>query len=269
LTGNVNGKLNGVNVTPSCQQRMQDGVWNLLGQLMKLFPAIYLWIHTENRQLYLTASTYLSSRAFPSSILSPTPSLLFSPSTNPILLPGIDSLNHARGQRISWVVACSKENGITAGLPCRPEKLKQPTVSLVLHTPSIPGQELFNNYGKKPNSELILGYGFSIPQNPDDTIVLKIGGTEGKKWEVGRKAWGADGVWQEILALVAQDPESESSYDDHLEAAGVLADMIQTLLDRLPPTKGEYDRVEMRPEVALMLHDYIEGEYFGCRYCGQ
>ena len=56
-------------------------------------------------QEYLTASTYLSSRAFPSTLLSETPSLVSSPSSYPILLPGVDSLNHARAQPVSWVVS--------------------------------------------------------------------------------------------------------------------------------------------------------------------
>ncbi|KAF8076675.1 SET domain protein [Lyophyllum atratum] len=208
------------------------------------------WGNKFSWEAYLTAATFLSSRAFPSSLLSPTPSLLSSPHTKPVLLPGIDALNHARGQPVSWVVSYPKSTNNAS---------ETPSISLVLHNPSSQGQELVNNYGAKPNSELILGYGFSLPQNPDDTIVLKIGGIDGKKWEVGRSARGVDGLWNEVLRSIQQDPESTPNYEDQLDAAGALLDMLQALLDRLPSDR-EGQRVEMRPEVALMLHNYVEGQ---------
>ncbi|RDB19824.1 Ribosomal lysine N-methyltransferase set10 [Hypsizygus marmoreus] len=202
-------------------------------------------------EAYLTAATYLSSRAFPSSLLSPTPSLQSSPTTKPVLLPGIDSLNHARGQPVSWVV--SYPDATVADK-------ESPSIALVLHTPATRGQELLNNYGAKPNSELILGYGFSLSNNPDDTIVLKVGGINGKKWEVGRSARGADGLWDEIVHSIKHDPESPPNYEDHLDAAGALLDMIQTMLDRLPSDQWDHSHVDIRPEVAVMLHDYVEGQ---------
>ena len=59
----------------------------------------------------------------------------------------------------------------------------EPALALVLHTPTSRGHELLNNYGPKPNAELILGYGFALPHNPDDTIVLRLGGagTQGRR----------------------------------------------------------------------------------------
>ncbi|KAG6817890.1 hypothetical protein H0H87_001722 [Tephrocybe sp. NHM501043] len=200
-------------------------------------------------EFYLTASTYLSSRAFPSSLLSRTPTLLSSPDTKPVLLPGIDSLNHGRKEPVSWVVTYPEASAHSSN---------SPKISLVLHRPSTQGQELLNNYGAKPNSELILGYGFALEQNPDDTIVLKIGGTNGKKWEIGRSAQGAEGLWNEVLSSVQQSAES-SNYEDQLDAAGALLDMLQALIDRLPPQKDN-QKVEMRPEVALMLNSYVEGQ---------
>jgi hypothetical protein len=177
-----------------------------------------------------------------------------SPSTQPILLPGIDSLNHARGQPVSWVVTYPDTPGIKA------ESKETPNISLVLHTPAAPGQELLNNYGAKPNSELILGYGFSLSNNPDDTIILKIGGMDGKKWEVGRSARGVEGLWDEIVRSISPDPESSPTYEDHLDAAGALEDMIQTLLDRLPMNnRGDPG---IRPEVASMFQDYVEGKNY-------
>lgn len=147
---------------------------------------------------------------------------------------------------MSWVVSYPNEI----------ESKGAPSISLVLHTHAVTGQELLNNYGAKPNSELILGYGFSLPDNPDDTIILKIGGIDGKKWEVGRSGSGVDGLWDEILQSIRQDPTSSPTYEDYLDATGALEDMIQAVLDRLPT--GTH--AGLRAEVADMLQNYVEGE---------
>ncbi|TFK92891.1 SET domain-containing protein [Polyporus arcularius HHB13444] len=223
---------------------------------------------------YLTASTYLSSRAFPSTVLSSTPSLVATPTSHPVLLPGIDSLNHARGHPVSWVVSTADVSG--------------PSIALVIHSPTPSGSELLNNYGPKPNSEFILGYGFSLPNNPDDTIVLKIGGPStgrssesassseaskadaARRWEVGRNARGAEPVWEAVLAAVIaqsadddemdeEGDEDEPSVEDELCAADMLAEMIQSLYDRLPPFPPA-NAAEIRPDVLLMLDHYLEGQ---------
>lgn len=128
----------------------------------------------------------------------------------------------------------------------------------MLHVSTPQGEELFNNYGPKPNAELILGYGFSLPNNPDDTIVLKIGGmpTQSQdKWEIGREARGVQPVWEAVVAAVSEDPE-DVTVEDELQAADMLGEMAQNLFERLPQQRTE----DLRPEVALMLHHYLEGE---------
>lgn len=64
---------------------------------------------------------------------------------------------------------------------------------------------MFNNYGPKPNSELLLGYGFVLPNNPEDTIVLKLGGSE-KRHEIGRDA----GRWAMADATAAAKAQAAS-----------------------------------------------------------
>ncbi|KIM46435.1 hypothetical protein M413DRAFT_24163 [Hebeloma cylindrosporum] len=177
------------------------------------------WGELFTWEKYLTSATYLSSRAFPSTLLSPNPSLVSSPSTQPILIPGVDALNHARGHPVSWLVTFPDDKGSTDGSP-------PPIISLVIHSSGVRGQELFNNYGPKPNSELILGYGFSIAHNPDDTIVLKIGGIGGNKWEIGRNAQGVDGLWKEILSNFCQPSQEGPTYEDVLDASGTLQEMV-------------------------------------------
>lgn len=221
------------------------------------------------REKYLTASTYLSSRAFPSTLLASTPSLIATPSSHPVLLPGIDSLNHARAHPVSWVVSSPIVDGST-----------QQHISLIIHTPAPKGAELLNNYGPKPNSELILGYGFSLPNNPDDTIVLRIGRAPSASvppnrvntWEVGRNARGAEPVWEAVLAAnavrAAASAEDDEDYEDdtpaadaenELFAAQTLAEMAEHLHDRLPPFPP-VRAAEMRPEVVQMLEHYREGQ---------
>ncbi|KAL0059859.1 hypothetical protein AAF712_013341 [Marasmius tenuissimus] len=212
-----------------------------------------VWGDAFTWETYLTATTHISSRAFPSSLLSENPTLTASPSTEPVLLPGIDSLNHARGKPVSWVVTYPKDDD---------PRVKTPTISLVIHYPASSSDEIHNNYGAKPNSELILGYGFSISENPDDTILLKVGGggPDARRWEVGRKARGADGLWNEILSFMVPKLE-EASYEDHLDAAGMLTDMVEQLISRLPPLgKRDFDPDAVRPEVVKMFQDYIEGQ---------
>ncbi|KAG7097316.1 hypothetical protein E1B28_004677 [Marasmius oreades] len=209
------------------------------------------WGTAFSWELYRTATTHVSSRAFPSSLLSRNPSLSTSPSIEPILLPGIDSINHARGKPVSWVVTYPNHES-----PSTP-----PTISLKIHYPVSAGDEIFNNYGVKPNSELVLGYGFSISENPDDTILLKVGGggVHAKRWEVGRQARGADGLWAEILSFISEN--EDATYEDHLDASAMLTDMVDRLTSQLPPLKNKsFDPNTVRPEVVKMYHDYIEGQ---------
>ncbi|KAF8663378.1 hypothetical protein AX16_000953 [Volvariella volvacea WC 439] len=218
----------------------------LVGKLNPAWGQAYTWDY------YLSAATYLSSRAFPSSLLSPAPTLEYSPSTEPVLIPGVDALNHARGEPVSWSVIYPD------GSPERHPK--RPYIALVHHNPVRSGQEIFNNYGAKPNSELILGYGFALPHNPEDTIVLKIGGiADGQKWEVGRNAANAEGLWNEILTTVSDPAYAE--YENMLDSAGMLTEMVQTQLDRLPQ-ESELDVPPdgVHPEVVTMLHHYLKGQ---------
>ncbi|KAH9915320.1 SET domain-containing protein [Fomitopsis serialis] len=230
-------------------------------QCQELFSAANSpWGSEFTWERYLTAATYLSSRAFPSTLLSPEPSLVPTSTSHPILLPGVDALNHARAHPVSWVVSATSPvsySELNVGLSENSQ-----SISLVLRTGTQSGHELFNNYGPKPNAELILGYGFSLPHNPDDTIVLKIGGAapgsgSQPKYEVGRDASGAELVWGAILAAICEDPE-EVTVEDELDAAEMLVEMAEDLRNRLPQPRAAAQ--DLRPEVATMLEHYLEGQ---------
>ena len=171
------------------------------------------------------------------------------PSTEPVLIPGLDLLNHARGAAVTWSVTYPVPNS-----PGRPSEAL-PLISLVLHNPAEARQEIYNNYGPKPNSELILGFGFSMENNPEDSVILKVGGVNGERWTVGRQGRGVEGLWEEILGWVGSEGEEEES-EDLAEAADVLMEMTENFLDRIPQAEAQGLR---RSEVAIMYSDYIEG----------
>jgi len=144
------------------------------------------------------------------------------------------------------------------------------SVNLVLHTSTEAGGEILNNYGHKPNSELILGYGFALSPNPSDTIVLQIGvggpnANQGgrKKFEIGKNASGAEPMWNEILILDALNSEAaERTYEDYLRGAENLANMLFELLDKLPKV-GDirlHQDVRSTSEPMKMLEYYVQGQ---------
>lgn len=223
------------------------------------------------RERFLTAATHLSSRAFPSTLLSPSPSLVQQPDSYPVLIPGVDALNHARAQPVSWVV--------TAPSSASTANTSHGSISLVTHSASKAGSEIFNNYGAKPNSELLLGYGFTLPANPEDTIVLKIGGGSGGgsnstavQHEVGRAGRGAASVWSAIEAAVkvAQEDEDEEvpEWRIILDCAELLRTMTESLLARLPRLGGlsapdvvpEKGLGTLRGDVVEMIAHYVSGQ---------
>ncbi|KDQ15519.1 hypothetical protein BOTBODRAFT_31834 [Botryobasidium botryosum FD-172 SS1] len=209
-----------------------------------------------NWERYLSASTYLSSRAFPSTLLSENPSITSSDSSHPVLLPIVDSLNHARGHQVSWVVSPIQKTEFAPG----DHVSKNLQINLIIRSPTAAREQLFNNYGPKPNAELLLAYGFVIPDNPDDTIVLKLGGSD-KRWEVGREAKGIEGVWDEVKSRLSQDAESEEEegWAVSLDVAEMLEEMVWQLVKALPKLE-ERNQEGVRSEVALMVRIYVKGQ---------
>lgn len=134
------------------------------------------------------------------------------------------------------------------------------SLSLVARTAVDEGAEIFNNYGAKPNSELLLGYGFTLPDNPDDTIVLKIGGgADAPRHEVGRGARGADSVWDILVdALKTYGEEEAPEWQTVLDGADMLRSMTEALLARLPsvPVSGA-----LRADIADMIGHYVSGQH--------
>ena len=130
------------------------------------------------RHLFLWATTIFTSRSFSSRALAPqegrywttyktrldgsrqaVPLDLSNTPTEdfkfPVLFPGIDVLNHSNDAKVDWTFAPNHFSIITNDLIAD-------------------GDEVFNNYGPKGNDELLLGYGFCMPGNPDDAVALTL-----------------------------------------------------------------------------------------------
>ncbi|KAG8722402.1 hypothetical protein FRC09_006297, partial [Ceratobasidium sp. 395] len=250
------GMLEGSNLHPATLRRLQEWQteWEQCLEALRLVDVELAPLFTWER--YLAAATYLSSRAFPSTLLSSSPTNASPESSHPVLLPGIDSLNHRRAAPVSWISTTSEN--------CN-------TLDLVLHDPIPAGAECFNNYGPKPNAELILGYGFALPHNPDDTILLSLAASnsaETSMVEIGRGAKNAERLWELVMSKVAiifdQDPSAEDeagqTWQIELETAETIIDLTEKRFQRLPEMKLGVEGV--RQEVVEMVEYYLEG---GCQ----
>ncbi|GES60660.1 SET-domain-containing protein [Aspergillus terreus] len=103
-------------------------------------------------QLYLWAATIFSSRGF-------TSDLFTSQNENgpfPVLYPVLDIFNHRVGAKVNWHF----HNGDFD--VCLEERVEQ-------------WQQVFNNYSQKGNEDLLMGFGFCIPDNPYDRVAVRLG----------------------------------------------------------------------------------------------
>ncbi|GAB1526909.1 hypothetical protein RhiTH_010083 [Rhizoctonia solani] len=215
-------------------------------------PATTLFLQARYRDHYLQAATHLSSRAFPSTILSNTPSNVSSKLSHAVLLPGIDSLNHKRAIPVSWVANVS-------------EPTTSSTLDLLIHERVPAGMECFNNYGPKPNSELMLGYGFALPLNPDDTILLSLATSntsQSSMVEIGRDAKNAEHLWKLVIYKISELGGDEGPVNDweiELEAAETIMSLTEQRMERLPDVTGAGD-IDVRQQVLEMIEYYLEGQ---------
>ena len=130
---------------------------------------------------------------------------------------------------------------------------------------------MFNNYGPRSNEELLLAYGFVIPDNPDDTVVLRLGGgVSGEKQQklsasrldaserffLRRDGQIPDALVGVMKILLAPEGESDSdSIETELDAVGELGGMLEDKLEKL--TAGTHGQSgEVRAEVRSMIEEY-------------
>jgi hypothetical protein len=76
----------------------------------------------------------------------------------PVLFPVLDLANHNSDVRVTWFSNAHTE----------PQDL-----TIIVESEIPEGQQIFNNYAPKNNTELLLGYGFCIPGRDEVTITFK------------------------------------------------------------------------------------------------
>ncbi|KAK6533189.1 hypothetical protein TWF281_007341 [Arthrobotrys megalospora] len=154
-------------------------------------------------ELYLRAATIYTSRSFPSKLVgiaTNTPADKPTESSDdtdfPVLIPLVDILNHKPNTKIIW----------------------EPTsISFSLRTPeNLPlGSQVFNNYGPKGNEELLMGYGFVIPENPTDSLAMKFTvsprGPAADVWELRKLKQ----KWTEVFHLTKSTDLGEEDGDNY------------------------------------------------------
>ncbi|KAI5481575.1 lysine methyltransferase [Pseudohyphozyma bogoriensis] len=208
-------------------------------------------------ELYLWASTMLSSRAFPSSLIDGDTS---DEALTPILFPGIDALNHQYGKQLSWNTDVHSPTGEIPG-----------KMSVVLDEEVAAGEQVFNTYGAKPNEELLLGYGFTTPSNAGDVVALKLSlppyspslsstlsklGLSNLRHFVPRSGVLPPELFAQMRLLVADKDERDEldAKANAIPEGGSRGD----LLDFRPTPSSGSGRV--RPEVRAMVQEYRQGQ---------
>ena len=163
--------------------------------------ASWLSLQEDRLELYRWAASAHSSRAFP-------PSLLNLPSEEgPVLIPGLDLLNHARAHPVTWS---------TDGTH----------VHMSTHYPISQGSQVYNNYGPKSNQELLASYGFTLPGSQDDFLSLKLSGSDQTHhWRLDHPA-APESLIADIAAQLPPKKEDESD----LEHRGSVLETLEVLL---------------------------------------
>ncbi|EHY57691.1 hypothetical protein HRR83_005401 [Exophiala dermatitidis] len=118
-----------------------------------------------------------------------------------VLLPLVDISNHKPGAKVEWQARYS-------------------FVGLQVLEPYESGQEIFNNYGPRDNETLLVAYGFTIPDNPFDHVVISIRAPPGSPLEIARK-------WQPDLR---SDPERRCFIFTHQHPQSTSARSLETAL---------------------------------------
>ncbi|RYC61509.1 hypothetical protein CHU98_g4720 [Xylaria longipes] len=104
-------------------------------------------------ELFLWAATVFSSRGFSSDLLTTTKE---AKGSFPVLYPVLDIFNHRIGAKVGWQFSKGDYN-------------------LYLEEQVEQGQQIFNNYSPKGNEDLLMGFGFCIPDNPYDQVAVRLG----------------------------------------------------------------------------------------------
>lgn len=165
-----------------------------------------------------------------------------------------------------------------------------PSISLVSSSICEAGSQLFNNYGAKPNEELLLGYGFVLNPNPDDIVNLRLGtaslpepinetlqskGLDARERFELRRNGEVDTRLLEIMRVLLGGGSEEDEVDNddehplhekeeremqlELDVLGMLGGMLEDKLEKLR-TGSKVEVVDARAEVRRMCAVYRQGK---------
>ena len=152
------------------------------------------------------------------------------------LVPGLDLTNHKLNQPVSWESPPAASSASSADSETAPSPAHTCLdVSFRTLEGLEEGSEVFNNYGARPNEELLFSYGFTIRNNVNDAVLVSlVTGQEGQasqtqKHYVKRSSEG--GVPLELLHALAQmsgatddDDEDERGEASEKEHSGEAAE---------------------------------------------
>ncbi|KAK7202762.1 hypothetical protein BZA70DRAFT_312896 [Myxozyma melibiosi] len=164
-------------------------------------------------ELYLWACTVLTSRSFPSKIVFNT-AAEEEDSSYPVLIPLVDSLNHYPRTPVVWNVDPS-------------------SFALAAATTIEEGREIFNNYGPKGNEELLMGYGFCLPDNEFDLVSLKL---------------RLPNLTPDQIAILQTSPDTENSGIFYLTLAHPLPDSLVRLFCVNVANEAELEHMKSNTE---------------------
>lgn len=169
-------------------------------------------------------SSVSTSRAFPPVMVSSPDEQVPRSLVGPVLLPGMDIFNHARGVPVTWRYPflpdtnSSKQPSSSTAVDSNIEDAQRRRgVALELGYRVPAGEQVFNCYGGKSNEEFLCGYGFVLPEGADDQLTLVLGsgndsstnGGGGVKTE--RKGADMHGVMADSDLVDAGHPSASAS----------------------------------------------------------
>ncbi|KFX87944.1 hypothetical protein O988_09214, partial [Pseudogymnoascus sp. VKM F-3808] len=156
----------------------------------------------------------------------------------PVLFPLLDIANHDAKARVEWFV--------NAQGPVK-------DFSIITDGAVGRGEQVFNNYAPKGNTELLLGYGFCIPGNDDVAIELKCPSEEKRKireaQQHGNKASGD--ASQKWIFHVRNRPYPAREGDKKIEGLRVFEDGLIDTLSVLVANEREEEFLQENPEYSV------------------
>lgn len=224
--------------------------------------------------LYQWAATIFGSRSFRPSLTIPMILVGDSDLDNvrddkfSVLLPLVDIGNHSGTNNIAWV-----PDPISNGLNLMTSSNKYSK-----------GSQIFNYYGDKSNSELLLGYGFILPEEfNEDTVNIRVKpGVEALQLRRTQNCYRSPNYKQldeEVIYTVHAQPIKREN-DRRLEEFGVFSDDLVDMVASMVANKRERKYMSEHPDkcpekdpnpfegplsrntihIMCLLHDKLEHE---------